>query len=354
MRKPADDLQTAALRATGDSAPPSALYSLLGRLRSALNRPFDAQAIRQLQQQVDYQSALMRRAEAALAGAEIFERAAAAARMGTWQCELANEQLTWSGTTYDLFGQSRRRGLVRSEILKSYSEQSLARLQAVRGKAIRDEDGFKLDAEINSPEFGKRWIRISATVERRNGEPIRLFGIKQDITEEKKTFEHMRHLAEHDVMTGLANRTQFQVRLAGICGANGTGGTLMLIDLDAFKVINDTFGHAFGDECLIEFTRRLTGACQSAELIARIGGDEFAVLFGPSAGRNVIERVARQVVEAARVPMTCLGRTFNVSASIGFAFAVGETPTALFTSADLALYAAKAAGGDAFRGPTGA
>lgn len=351
MRNPADDLQTGALRAAGDPAPQSTLYSLLGRLRSALNRPFDGQAIRQLQQQIDHQSALIRQVEAALAGAEIFERASAAARMGTWQCELPSEQLTWSSGTYDLFGQSRSRGLVRNEILKSYSEESLARLQAVRGKAIREEDGFKLDAEINSPEFGKRWIRISATIERRNGEPIRLFGIKQDITEEKKTFEHMRHLAEHDVMTGLANRTQVQVRLAGICGASGTGGAMMLIDLDSFKEINDTYGHAFGDECLIEFTRRLTGTCQSADLIARIGGDEFAVLFGPSAGRDVIERVARHVIEAARMPMTCFGHTFNVTASVGFAFAEGETSTELFTRADLALYAAKAVGGDAFRGP---
>ena len=354
MRNPADDLQTGALRSAEDPAPQSALYALLGRLRSALNRPFDTQAIRQLQRQIDDQAAFVRQIEAALAGAEIFERAAAAARMGTWQCELPSEQLTWSNGTYDLFGQSRSRGLVRREILKTYTEESLARLQAVRAKAIAQENGFKLDAEIESPEFGKRWIRISATIERRNGEPIRLFGIKQDITEEKKTFEHMRHLAEHDVMTGLANRTQVQVRLAGICGAGGTGGALMLIDLDCFKEINDTYGHAFGDECLIEFTRRLTGTCQSADLIARIGGDEFAVLFGPATGRDVIERVARHVIEAARMPMTCLGRTFNVSASIGFAFAEGETSTDLFTRADSALYAAKAAGGDTFRGPRSA
>ena len=331
------------------SEPQSALYSLLERLRSALARPFDSRTLWQMRRQIEHQTSLLRHAEAALAGAEIFERASRAARMGTWQCELPNEKLSWSGGTYDLFGLQRNCGLVRGEILKSYSQGSLAHLQKIRSAAIQTGNGFTLDAEILSPDFGKRWIRISATVERRNGEPIRLFGIKQDITEERKAFEHMRQLAEHDVMTGLANRTQFQMQLAGMCGENGTGGVLMLVDLDGFKTINDTLGHAFGDECLIEFTRRLSAACRSADLVARIGGDEFAILLDPSHDRPATERIAQQLLAAARAPMNCSGRIFNVSASIGFAFAEAETSTALFTRADLALYAAKAVGGDACR-----
>ena len=332
------------------TAPQSALYSLLERLRSALTRPFDKQVIQQLHRQIAHQTTLVRELEGALAGAEIFERASMAACMGIWQCELPSEKLTWSSGTYDLFGLQTSHGLVRRDILKSYSEESLARLQKIRSNAIEAGNGFKLDAEIQSREFGTRWIRISATVERRNGEPVRLFGIKQDITEEKKTFEHMRHLAEHDMMTGLANRTQFQVQLTDICGPGGPGGVLMLIDLDGFKEINDTFGHAFGDECLIEFTRRLSAVCQSADLIARVGGDEFAVLFGPATKSQTVARVAQRLVDAAKAPMTCSGRIFNVSASVGFAFAEGDTPTALFTRADLALYAAKAVGGNAYRG----
>jgi diguanylate cyclase (GGDEF)-like protein len=348
MGNPAEDAERDVLQPVCDlaSAPQSTLYSLLGRLRAALSGPSDTKAIGQLQRQVEHQAALLRRAEAALAGVDIFERASAAARMGMWQCELPGERLTWSGGTYDIFGVRHSHGLVRSDILKSYSEESLARLQKVRGGAIAAGAGFRLDAEIRSAEFGTRWIRISATVERRNGEPVRLFGVKQDITEERTVFEHMRQLAEHDVMTGLANRTQFQVRLADLCE---TGGALMLIDLDGFKEINDTLGHAFGDECLIEFTRRLSATCASADLIARIGGDEFAVLFGPSADLRTVERSAQRVVEAARAPMTCSGRVFTISASLGIAFAGEETPDALFMRADLALYAAKAAGGDAFQ-----
>lgn len=350
MGNTADDLEPSALGSDGElaPAPQSALYSLLGRLRAALTSPFDARAIRQLHRQIEHQATLIRGVEAALAGAEIFERASVAARMGAWQCELPSEKLTWSNATYDLFGLPRNCGIVRNDILRSYSEESLARLQRVRGGAIEAGEGFRLDAEIKSPEFGSRWIRISATVERRNGEPIRLFGIKQDITEEKKVFDHMRHLAEHDVMTGLANRTQLQVRLADVCQS---GGALMLVDLDAFKEINDTLGHALGDECLIEFARRLSAACQSADLIARIGGDEFAVLFGSHIDRLALERIAQRVVNTTAAPMQCSGRVFTVSASVGFALAEQETPTELFTRADLALYTAKAAGGNACSGP---
>ncbi|MGZ9720056.1 sensor domain-containing diguanylate cyclase [Rhizobium miluonense] len=332
------------------SASQAPLYSLLERLHAVLTGPFDRQTIWQLHRQINQQAALIREADIALAGAEIFERASVAASMGTWRCELPSEQLTWSGGTYDLFGFHRSHGLVRGDILRTYSEESLARLQKVRSDAIETGSGFKLDAEIQGPDIGKRWIRIFATVERQNGEPIRLFGIKQDITEERTVFEHMRHLAEHDVMTGLANRTQFQVQLAKICGPSGSGGALMLIDLDEFKEINDTLGHGAGDECLIEFTRRLSTICQCADLIARIGGDEFAVLFSPATDRHTIERVAQRLVDAAKAPMNYSGSVFNVSASVGVAFAEGETPTALFTKADHALYAAKAIGGDAFQG----
>ncbi len=331
-------------------APQTAFYSLLERLHAALKGPFDRRTVWQLRRQIDQQAELIREVEVALAGVELFERASSTASMGVWQCKLPSEQLIWSNGTYDLFGLQHDRGLVRSDILRRYSEESLARLEKLRSDAIERGSGFKLDAEIRGPDNGKRWIRIFATVERRNGEPLGLFGIKQDITEEKTAFEHIRHLAEHDVMTGLANRTQFQVQLARICQPGGSGGALMLVDLDQFKQINDTLGHGVGDECLIEFTRRLTATCQSADLIARIGGDEFAVLFGPAVDRQTIEHVAQRLVDTAKAPMKCSGSSFSIGASIGLAFTQGETPTALFTKADQALYAAKACGGGIFQG----
>lgn len=351
MRNPAGQSESGAHRPFSgrDHSPSSTLYSLLDRLRLALTGPINASSVWQLQRQIEHQSNLIRQAEAAHSGAEIFERACVAARMGFWQCDLPSEQLTWSEGTYDLFGLQRRSRIVRSEILRSYTEESLARLGRVRGNAIESESGFGLDAEIRIPDIGTRWIRISATVEHRNGEPIRLFGVKQDITEEKKQLERLEYLARHDVMTGLANRTQFEARLAEVCESGGLGSVLMLVDLDGFKAVNDTFGHAIGDECLIEVARRLSAVCQSADVIARIGGDEFAVLFGPGANLQRIQGVARRLIDAVNEPMNCSGRFFRVGTSIGYAFLEQETPAVAFTKADRALYAAKASGGYTFQ-----
>ena len=101
MGSPADGSEPRGAVAHGDwAAPPaSSLYSLLRRLRTALASPFDRRTIGQLRRQIEEQAALISRVEAALTGAEIFERASASARMGTWQCELRNEHLTWSSAT---------------------------------------------------------------------------------------------------------------------------------------------------------------------------------------------------------------------------------------------------------------
>jgi diguanylate cyclase (GGDEF)-like protein len=351
-RNPAAESEPGTLRFGYDPVhpPESTLYPLLHRLRSALMRPFNIRTVWQLGRKIEHQSGLVR--HTAVASADIFEQASVAARMGIWQCELPSERLTWSDGTYDLFGLPRGSGIMRSEILRSYSEESLAHLKRVRGNAIEAGSGFRFDAEIRTPDARKRWIRISATVERRNGEPVRLFGIKQDVTEEKRLLEQMRYLAEHDVMTGLANRTQFQARLTEICEPEGLGGALMLIDLDGFKEVNDTFGHDVGDECLVEIARRLSAECDSADLVARIGGDEFAVLFDPTASRQRIDDIAQRIIDVAEMSMNCSGRIFKVGASIGYAFIDGETPEAVFTRADRALYAAKAAGRHTFRGPS--
>jgi len=349
---PVGDSEAGSLRFGRDRAhpPESTLYPLLHRLRSVLIRPFNVRAVWQLRRKIEHQSGLMRRS--AVANAEIFERASVAARMGIWQCDLPSERLTWSNGTYDLFGLPRGSGIVRNDILRSYSEESLAHLKKVRGNAIEAGSGFGFDAEIRTPDTAKRWIRITATVERRNGEAIRLFGIKQDVTEEKELLKRMRHLAEHDGMTGLANRTQFQARLTELCEAGGAGGALMLIDLDGFKEVNDTFGHDVGDECLVEVGRRLSAQCDCADLIARIGGDEFAVLFGPAVSQKSIEDMARRMLDVAEISMNCSGRIFKVGASIGYAFIDGETPAGAFTRADRSLYAAKAGGRRTFRGPS--
>ena len=311
------------------------------------------ETIGRLQSLIREQETLIRcQAEALSHSQQIFEHASAAARIGVWECDLSDNSLTWSDVVYDLFDLPRGSVPDRADTIECYSVESRNALQAVRSQAIAERSGFTLDAEIVTPKGRRRWIRLTATVQCENDVPTRIFGMKQDITEEKILSDRTRHLAEFDSMTGLANRHQFQDRLAAVKdGARPPLGALLLVDLDGFKQINDTFGHALGDLCLAEMAQRLGAACQDAELVARIGGDEFAVLLGDHHDGAGLEVYAARIVEALNRPVYCGGELLAVSASVGIAVARSEdcVPSDLFRKADHALYAAKAAGRNTFR-----
>lgn len=274
----------------------------------------------------------------------LFDRASATARIGIWQCTLSDNSLTWTNGVYDLFEVPRNTPVTREMTMALYAERSLQEMQAARAHAIATCSDFSLDAEIITTTGKHRWMRLTGAVESRNGVAYRIFGMKQDITEEKLMADRTRYLAEFDVMTGLSNRSQFQARLAEFDAGISPMAALLLIDLDGFKQINDTYGHALGDECLKQAALRLTESCGSAELVARIGGDEFAVLLGPGATHADIESLADTIVEAIGRPVTGFGQTLKLGASVGVAHFAGGSSEDVFRQADMALYAAKAAG----------
>lgn len=170
-----------------------------------------------------------------------------------------------------------------------------------------------------------------------------------DITARKRQEDALRRRAEEDSLTGLANRSTFDVRLARACDearARGTEVGVMLVDLDRFKQVNDTFGHQVGDRLLVEVARRLRAACRGGDVIARLGGDEFAVLVeGPELAADM-RRLARRVQTVATRPFRAGDVDLLPSGSIGFAVFPrdGDGPDTLVAHADEALYAAKAAG----------
>jgi diguanylate cyclase (GGDEF)-like protein len=311
-----------------------------------------AAAVEKLSALVEAQARTIRDQQAAQRSLEIFERASAAARLGIWECDLRTEKLAWSNGTYDMFDIARGRPLVRNQTLRCYPDKSLKELEVIRGSAIRARRGFNLDSEICTRDGKRRWIRITAAVECAGESVIRLFGIKQDITEERMNWERTRHLAEFDELTGLANRRQFRARIAEACRATRertAAGALLLVDLDGFKEVNDSLGHAQGDACLQEAAQRMKSACPEASLVARIGGDEFAVLL--PAPHTVIRAgtIAARIITALSQPSTRLARTVRLGASVGIAPVHACTPEELFRCADVALYAAKAAGRNTFR-----
>jgi diguanylate cyclase (GGDEF)-like protein len=168
----------------------------------------------------------------------------------------------------------------------------------------------------------------------------------KDITEFNRLQEELAHRAYHDALTGLPNRHLLQQRLAEcVKEADGLGSfALLLVDLDGFKSINDTLGHAAGDKVLSEVAGRLEATVHSSGMAARMGGDEFAVVMDAGSVARDAQMLAATLTEVGRVPFVIDGQTVDIAFSVGVAVAPGDgvTPDELLKNADLALYAAKA------------
>jgi diguanylate cyclase (GGDEF)-like protein len=161
--------------------------------------------------------------------------------------------------------------------------------------------------------------------------------------------ENLRHVALHDQLTGLPNRLLLYDRLAhAVAGARRTRRALavLLVDLDGFKEVNDSFGHRQGDLVLAQVAQRLQRALRAADTVARLGGDEFVAVL-PRARRAVALAVAERILRELASPLAVEGTVLSLRASIGVAFfaADGEDADALMLSADRAMYVAKRSGG---------
>jgi diguanylate cyclase (GGDEF)-like protein len=155
----------------------------------------------------------------------------------------------------------------------------------------------------------------------------------------------LREQATHDALTGLPNRALFNETLRAVFAPGHAGPlTALLIDLDDFKTVNDTLGHAVGDGLLVEVGRRLRAAVRDGDLVARLGGDEFAVLAPGAAGGQALE-VAARILAGLDAPVSTHGHRLQVGASVGVAERVaGDDAQTLLSHADIAMYAAKQRG----------
>ena len=165
-----------------------------------------------------------------------------------------------------------------------------------------------------------------------------------------RRLEDARHAAQEqamtDTLTGLRNRRAFDALLARAVQA-GDRFALLHLDLDFFKQVNDTHGHAAGDLVLRAAARRMLSVVRAHDVIARVGGDEFAILLPGIDSAGTVSRVARRLIAALEEPVTDGAQCFRISASIGATLSrdrPGRTPAAILEGADRALYAAKAAG----------
>jgi diguanylate cyclase (GGDEF)-like protein/PAS domain S-box-containing protein len=183
-----------------------------------------------------------------------------------------------------------------------------------------------------------------------DGDPLHFIVQLQDISERKLLEEHLRHLADHDPLTGLRNRRLFEHDLklqVGRCQRYGEQAALIAIDLDHFKQVNDRHGHKVGDEALEAVARTLTRRLRTTDLVARLGGDEFAVLL-PHMDREGAEHVAADLASVISACTVDAGEAIvHLSGSVGFALIDSQVRDGeqIMVEADRAMYAAKRARG---------
>lgn len=230
-----------------------------------------------------------------------------------------------------------------TELLAPHSEQ-VRRLIAEATKSAHSES---LDFELDGAAGAKRWLNVLL----QPIESAQLQGLISDVTEHKQAAQNALALAEHDHLTGLANRLGLERAAAPLLAQAHAGRrptvALMMLDLDWFKQVNDMHGHEAGDEVLQAIAGRLRRSVRPEDIVARLGGDEFVLVLdqmdSPATARSMGERLIDSISEPIALAN---GVQVRVGASIGVAFAQGEHATLerLMRSADAAMYEAKQSG----------
>jgi diguanylate cyclase (GGDEF)-like protein/PAS domain S-box-containing protein len=269
------------------------------------------------------------------------------ASMGTWDWDVVQDVHTWSSELEALNGLAPgafdgtfaafRRTVHPDDWPAFESEERAA--QAERRDSL---NVFR----IVLPDDNVRWMEARGRAHYApDGTLVRMTGTCMDVTERKKAEETLLHQALHDNLTGLPNRTLLQDRVSQAILAgqrDNTPLTLLLVDLDRFKEINDTFGHHYGDMLLEQIGPRLRGVVRAADTVARLGGDEFGILL-PSSDAEQAVAVAKKLLQKLEAPFELDGQTVEIGASIGIASYPShgsDTPT-LLRRADVAMYVAK-------------
>lgn len=206
-----------------------------------------------------------------------------------------------------------------------------------------------LTAHLQHPVSKRWWDIIIAPVRNDAGQPFRMVVVSRDITHQKETEERVRWTANHDSLTQLPNRAMLQQRLdEAIEGSAGNPANfaLLLLDIDDFKLINDTVGHDAGDALLCTFADRLKAATRPDDTIARLGGDELGVILSGVSKEHELDTAVGHILQALAQPFLFDGRIFDCHASMGASLfpRQASSRTELMKNADVALYAAKANG----------
>lgn len=303
-----------------------------------------------LTQEQDLTREQVQSSEAALAEAQ------AIAHVGSWRYDILSGTLEWSAETYRIFGVERGAFTPSYDlVVRHIHPDDRARVEAIYGDVLSAGGDYisehrivKTDGSIRHVhERGRAFLDVA-------GRPVRSVGTVQDITARREAEARVLHNATHDELTGLANRRVFvDAVTASIQRAerHSRPFAVLSLDLDHFKDVNDTLGHPVGDELLRQVAARLCDVTRATDLVARFGGDEFAVIVSDLEHPSDAAVLAGALIRALAEPFLVDHSELRTGASIGIAVYSPEWSDAetLLSHADVALYRAKSEGRGEYR-----
>jgi diguanylate cyclase (GGDEF)-like protein/PAS domain S-box-containing protein len=274
-----------------------------------------------------------------------------------WECDTAHRFVSFGGRNIRDAGRHDWRSAFFGRAVWELPRlvRDSADWMAHRAQLTRRERFIDFQFAVRTANGSLRWTSASGEpLYSAEGEFTGYHGISRDITERRLAEDSIRHLATHDTLTGLPNRALFIEELANSMNEarhEGRQLALLFVDLDHFKIINDTLGHDAGDLLLSQMATSLRECLRPNDLVARLGGDEFVVLVRHPAGRHEAAVVARKLLAAVTQPLSLKGQECRVSASVGICIFPDNAAdeASLMKGADIAMYEAKREGRNAFR-----
>lgn len=273
------------------------------------------------------------------------------AEVGAWAIDLDTAVTTWSDRVFMIHDLPIGSPPSLDEAISFYRDEDRGRIRRNLEQTLQTGLPFSFDADLLTAKGRWRRVRATGELEQWGGRPKRVVGVIQDVTEQHKVGLELWRSAHIDSLSGVANRTLFQKRLRerieeeASTTREGAGLALLLLDLDSFKEVNDTLGHAAGDEVIRCIAARLEGLSPTVDC-ARLGGDEFALLMSTRSGASAVNALAASVLDEVRREIPIHGERIYVSGSVGTARypADANTPEDLLRCADIALYTSKRSG----------
>ena len=278
------------------------------------------------------------------------------AHLGSWEADVGDERITCSDELLNLLHLTPATPVDEERLLACIHPDDRAALAHALAQSAAHAGDISLDCRLRPSDMQAGHTRTLHFRIESHAQPcgtLRVRGTAQDVTSARAAEAHIAFLAHYDQLTGLPNRTHWNERahteLRSAARHNDRLAVLFL-DLDHFKSVNDSLGHAIGDRLLSTVADRLSGSLRDSDFLARLGGDEFVVILPRLEDREAVTPVAQKLIEALRRPIEIDEHELNISTSIGIALYPedGQDVSTLLKHADVAMYTAKAEGRNAY------